>query len=140
MISTIAPFTNSSSTPAISHSKIHLIQTDPPKYKTHSKSLNHDILDLLVDEEYRDVILLTLIRSHGKRRIVVHVVPMDSVDGLNDSDLDDGGIETDLTCQAGSHIVCCWYKSWEEGGGRSILIANVAADGKEGLLCAVYLD
>ena len=113
-----------------------VVKYSPPESATQSRPVDHEILDILADEEQQDVIMLS--RSEKKHKIVVHTVPLRDVDGLDGADMENS-IAIPLTSPTDSQTVCCWH----EGSGkqrRSILIANIPSSGNEGQMTVVHLD
>jgi hypothetical protein len=93
-----------------------------------------ELLDLLVDEQRQELILLA--QSVPTRQIKLYKIPISKVDGLESLG---EGIDTGLTGSSSSCVACGWYMSDGERR-RSVLVANVATEGKGGLVAVVGLD
>ena len=135
MLTTIRPFSGSSFA-AVSSTKMNFIIFSPPQYEARYHSIGHRIVDILVNEEEEELILVSC--SEPKQQITVYRVPMNEL-GTFDSTNVGKGIGTGLTSEANSQTVASWYHT-AEGCACGILIVNIPADEKKGLLSVIHFD
>lgn len=87
-IDTFAVFTTQPSFVSMSRRRIRWGKYDPPEYKTQSKIIGDELLDVLVTEEEDELILVG--RSNGKTRIDAFRVSTSKIKGLMSLGQDQG--------------------------------------------------
>ena len=134
-LTTIIPFSGPSFA-AVSSTEMNIIIYSPPQYEARSHPIGHKILDILVSEEEKELILVSC--SESRQPIMVHRVPMNVLDKFDRTNVGNG-IGTGLISEANSQTVASWYRT-AEGCACGILIANIPADEKKGQLSVIQFD
>ena len=132
-LTTIIPFSGASFA-AISRTEMSIIIFSPPQYEARYHSIGDRIVDILVNEEEKELILISC--SEPRQQIMVYRVPMNKLDTFDNTNVGNG-IETGLKSEASSQTVASWYRT-AEGRACGILIANIPADEKKGLLSVIH--
>lgn len=131
-IDTFAVFAPQPSFATISKKKIRIGIYDPPEYRTESRPMSNDLLDVLLPDK-KDVIILVG-RSDRKAQIVALPVSTNNIKGLESLG---GGFSTGSSHYNQTTDCCCLSEREDK---MVIMVANINPGRQKGTLYETFLE